>query len=528
MYEIANHGVDPREQLEGTTMRIDRMEGYKYRIAKMWKDDLSKAGSYVDAVLQVLPRVNLVYYIQKQTLEDRLEREGKDKLENALTDLYEGSDDEMAFNKIVEAIGASFDILGFLFFLKDPDLYMPVRSSLFDERLQLLNVDSHLSGNCSWPQYQQFNALIAEVQTFLRDNMNPAVTLVDAHSFIWILPGLEYYLDHQAQLVEHNKFGKGIVIGFDRDLIIVKFGKEQKSFGKEAAFSKEILKLLPGVIDIYGPEDEGESNLEEEPHSEVDDCYRDYSNGIVSITKDQWIGLFENNIINSDDAEYLAKFYVSPNHSSTLKRLAVLENRHHASFISPVTSIAKRVANELSIAPIPRDGSEDGKWYPIVFLGKRLQSGLFEWKLRPELATALEEKYDYLIEAQVEQMYREEEAFAEALPVETLMSLATGIRSGPAEIYTAKTKLRRRNPLLVLAAKTRASGVCQLCGITLDYKDSQEMPYLEAHHIVPLADNGPDELNNMVALCPNCHRKMHIACKEEDIAILKQKAQEGL
>jgi 5-methylcytosine-specific restriction protein A len=29
----------------------------------------------------------------------------------------------------------------------------------------------------------------------------------------------------------------------------------------------------------------------------------------------------------------------------------------------------------------------------------------------------------------------------------------------------------------------------------------------------------------MVALCPNCHRKMHILDLEEDIAVLKAKAE---
>ncbi len=71
-----------------------------------------------------------------------------------------------------------------------------------------------------------------------------------------------------------------------------------------------------------------------------------------------------------------------------------------------------------------------------------------------------------------------------------------------------------------LAAKARANGVCQLCGITLDYKDKQGRPYLEAHHIIPLAENGPDELSNMTALCPNCHRKMHVVADRDDIARL--------
>lgn len=34
-------------------------------------------------------------------------------------------------------------------------------------------------------------------------------------------------------------------------------------------------------------------------------------------------------------------------------------------------------------------------------------------------------------------------------------------------------------------------------------------PFLEVHHVVPLADGGVDELGNAAALCPMCHRELH-------------------
>ncbi|WP_407646473.1 HNH endonuclease [Henriciella aquimarina] len=33
--------------------------------------------------------------------------------------------------------------------------------------------------------------------------------------------------------------------------------------------------------------------------------------------------------------------------------------------------------------------------------------------------------------------------------------------------------------------------------------------YLETHHIQPLAEGGADTLTNVIALCPNDHRKAH-------------------
>lgn len=38
---------------------------------------------------------------------------------------------------------------------------------------------------------------------------------------------------------------------------------------------------------------------------------------------------------------------------------------------------------------------------------------------------------------------------------------------------------------------------------------SNESPYLEVHHKVPLALGGDDTVANATALCPNCHRQNH-------------------
>ncbi|WP_370640204.1 HNH endonuclease [Aurantimonas sp. HBX-1] len=35
------------------------------------------------------------------------------------------------------------------------------------------------------------------------------------------------------------------------------------------------------------------------------------------------------------------------------------------------------------------------------------------------------------------------------------------------------------------------------------------MPYLEGHHMEPVARGGLDEIDNIAALCPNCHRHIH-------------------
>ena len=73
-----------------------------------------------------------------------------------------------------------------------------------------------------------------------------------------------------------------------------------------------------------------------------------------------------------------------------------------------------------------------------------------------------------------------------------------------------------QNACVAEFAKRRANGVCQLCDRTAPFCNKLNEPYLELHHIRALAQGGADAIANTVALCPNCHKKMHILNLKED------------
>ena len=77
-----------------------------------------------------------------------------------------------------------------------------------------------------------------------------------------------------------------------------------------------------------------------------------------------------------------------------------------------------------------------------------------------------------------------------------------------------------RDPFVSEYAKSMAKGICELCNQPAPFKDKKDKPYLETHHIVRLADGGADSIHNTVALCPNCHRKMHIVNDQSDVKTL--------
>ena len=80
-----------------------------------------------------------------------------------------------------------------------------------------------------------------------------------------------------------------------------------------------------------------------------------------------------------------------------------------------------------------------------------------------------------------------------------------------------------RDPYIAEYAKNRAKGICQLCGQKAPFNDKDGNPYLESHHIIWLSKGGDDSIENTVALCPNCHRKMHVIANEQDVKLLQEK-----
>lgn len=96
-------------------------------------------------------------------------------------------------------------------------------------------------------------------------------------------------------------------------------------------------------------------------------------------------------------------------------------------------------------------------------------------------------------------------------------------RGGKPSKSHVSTTVYYRDPVIAAAVKERANGLCDLCGQSAPFNSANGLPYLEEHHLIRLADGGDDSVENAVALCPNCHRKMHVVKDVNDINNLKQR-----
>lgn len=83
------------------------------------------------------------------------------------------------------------------------------------------------------------------------------------------------------------------------------------------------------------------------------------------------------------------------------------------------------------------------------------------------------------------------------------------------EMETEETKRRQvtgtafcRSADVRRQALKRALGHCEYCNDE-GFSTANDEIYLETHHIIPLSSDGPDNISNVAALCPNHHREAH-------------------
>ena len=79
-------------------------------------------------------------------------------------------------------------------------------------------------------------------------------------------------------------------------------------------------------------------------------------------------------------------------------------------------------------------------------------------------------------------------------------------------LYTGYGYLRDQN--VRSAVLLRAAGRCEYCG-EKGFLKGDGSRYLETHHVIALAKDGADKLSNVIALCPNDHRKAHFSVERD-------------
>jgi 5-methylcytosine-specific restriction protein A len=126
-----------------------------------------------------------------------------------------------------------------------------------------------------------------------------------------------------------------------------------------------------------------------------------------------------------------------------------------------------------------------------------------------------------------EETFRQKQAISEKqaakLSLDELRDRSERTSKKPGVRYVI-SKQYERNSDIAEFVKRQADGMCDLCGSDAPFKDKLGQPYLETHHIEWLSRGGEDSIKNTAAICPNCHRKIHILDSKKDKDLLREKA----
>jgi hypothetical protein len=110
------------------------------------------------------------------------------EIETCFYQLYKNrTTDSSLFERIIEVSGRRYELLAYLFFIAAPHQFLPIRTKSFDKAFAELGVEHRTANRCDWDNYQTFIKIIKSVQKQLQAEGIEDATLLDAHSFCWIL-----------------------------------------------------------------------------------------------------------------------------------------------------------------------------------------------------------------------------------------------------------------------------------------------------------------------------------------------------
>jgi len=94
---------------------------------------------------------------------------------------------------------------------------------------------------------------------------------------------------------------------------------------------------------------------------------------------------------------------------------------------------------------------------------------------------------------------------------ELILSVAEGVPLGQKtpEKHEATSTGFVRDAAVVAYVLVGAQGKCESCQQNAPFTKESGDPFLEVHHVKPLAEGGSDTVSNAIAACPNCHRELH-------------------
>lgn len=169
---------------------------------------------------------NLVDWRIVSKFEDKLkDRNNILYFEDAIYNFFNDEiEDEKIFEKFIKFFGKKYPLIAYLFFIKDKAQYMPISPLNFDIAFKNLGVQNFkTSHQCSWENYIQYNKLLSEIRELLLNKGIKDVSLLNAHSYVWIISRNEKEFENVENSRDRsiNAISKYLTLGKkDREAIV--------------------------------------------------------------------------------------------------------------------------------------------------------------------------------------------------------------------------------------------------------------------------------------------------------------------
>lgn len=256
--------IDAKGPATKARMLSNSQEDYKRRVAikasealdcKSWEEDDIGKGSIGECAIKAVQRnQNLIGRFQVSAFSEKV-RSNISASENLLFDLYHDHNEQECFDRLCKLFGRKYDLVAYLYFILDPERYLPLRPSIFDKVFRKLGISLQLSDQCSWDNYQEFLGTVANVRDAMKEYYKTDdIDLLDAHSFLWTLNHTELDIKKEianqdastlkaGAVVFHKDYGEGVIIKVMEGKIYVDFDGKKRIFPYPEALEKEYLTL---------------------------------------------------------------------------------------------------------------------------------------------------------------------------------------------------------------------------------------------------------------------------------------------
>lgn len=430
------------------------------------------------------------------------------KLEQLFFDFYKNKIiPQTAFEGLMEYF--DYQIIAYLFFIKDYNQFLPISVKVFDEVISgKLNIeDFKTSRRISWDNYKTFIEIIKQTHRFLRTKDKDA-TLLDAHSFLWILgkqreDWLKTFSDEKVKSQSNRQSLESSEAITDEDSIDeAVFIENEKEF-KANEFTPTSIIWIKNVT-----------------NKETGRAYMDLSS-------DKFILHFPNQHKGNIPSPQIGEIILlrqKINEIAVFTHLVTpIDNETVDSNEHPLFRYGRRVQ---LIAKAPLNNSVEissTKWGNINLAGVSQGNAC-----RIENIKDIEQ----IDELQFEVWERFTPFFVEnKLPsVKTTFALINEIENTDPELTVKEGKLRlvshyarERNSKIVKMKKRQAAQnnalQCEVC--TFSFRDKYDIEFIECHHRTPISQTGITEttLEDLALVCANCHRMLHKKIDEHFLSI---------